>query len=474
MAKKEPTVAWQVLLDDTQWERDAAVPAALTEREESRRSWVLPRRWLFLGAFVTVLVLLSGGLLLWQRAQQGLAAMEREIEKAAGLEASAQSQKNPRLAAALLDPVADPVWRQAVVDRLTADTSASALSVVERMEWADGVALVHLSSTDPDFSLPSHSVRFYRESAGGWLRTAPVASFWGAAESWEGTHFSFRFQQRDRAAVLTAAPRVEAVYLALRQSVGLPVLPKRRVVVVRPDDRPVEFDFPSGELRHPSPQLFELPAGVSDESALSRSLTLYLINELVRESFDRYAYGQAWMWSNLTESGLRNWLQLESGVVEIDERVLLPWLLKTEIQLEGQLPTGVADQCQLLNGLGVQMLLLPCGPTIPATRPSQQSVFDLARLTTTYDFDFTRDANASSTPSSSMWRAETRQEIAAATTIFAYAVETYGVERLPGLLEALGDYRTWTETLPAAYGISVEEFEVGWREWLDEEFGIRE
>ncbi|MCL4833772.1 MAG: hypothetical protein KJZ86_15115 [Caldilineaceae bacterium] len=474
MAEKEPTVSWQVLLDDAQWEREANAPVSPKEDTLPRRRWVLPRRWLLLGLFVLLLALLSTGLLLWQRAQSGLADMEREIEKAARLEANAQSQHNSRLAAALLDPGADPEWRQRIVEHLMADDSAPPVPVVGEMEWVDGVALVHLSSTDPDLPLPSRSLRFYRESAGGWLRTSPVASFWGAAENWEGQHFSFRFQARDRAAVLSAGPQVEAVYLALRQDLGLPILPTRRVVVVRPDDRPAEFDFPTGELRHPSPQLLELPAGISDESALFRSLTLYLINELVRESFDRYAYGQVWMWSNLTESGLRNWLQLQSGLLAIDRRLLLPWLLDREAQVDRQFPEGVAEACQLMDGLDVRVLLLSCTPDLHASLPNRSSVLRLSRLTTTYDFDFTRDANTSSNPSGPMWRAETRQEIVAATTVFAYAVETYGVERLPAFLEALGIHRGWTGVLPAAYGVSVEEFEAGWRGWLAAEFGVGE
>ena len=73
-----------------------------------------------------------------------------------------------------------------------------------------------------------------------------------------------------------------------------------------------------------------------------------------------------------------------------------------------------------------------------------------------------------------MWREETRQEIVAAMTIFLYAVETYGAERLPAFLEAPGDHRGWTGVLPAAYGVTAEAFEAGWRGWLAEAFGVEE
>lgn len=472
MAKKEPTVSWQVLLDENQWERDARAPAAPGETTEPRRRLLLPRRWWLVGALILVSGLVIGGLFLWQRAQQGLADMEVEIEKVALLEANAQSQKNPLLAAALLDSAAAPEWRERIVEQSIADGSAPPVPAVESLEWVDGVALVHLTITDPDLPQPSRAVRFYRENGAGWLRTAPVASFWGAAEAWEGEYFSFRFYQRDRETVLAAAPQVETAYLALRRDLGLPLLPIRRIVVVRPDDRPVEFDFPTGELRHPSPQLLNLPAGISDESALFRSLTLYLINELVRESFDRYAYGEAWMWSNLTESALRNWLQVESGVIETDQAQLFPWLLDAEAQAERILLPGVGEECQLMDGLGVRMLLLSCTPDLHAALPRRFSTTSLSRLTTTYEFDFTQDASTSNTPSGPLWRMETRREIVLGTTILLYAVDTYGLERFPALLEALGDYRSWTEVLPAAYGVTAEEFEAGWRSWLAEEFGV--
>ncbi|MBI3959758.1 MAG: hypothetical protein HY328_13190, partial [Chloroflexi bacterium] len=441
MAEKEPTVSWQVLLDDAHWEQEAKAPLAQTDITPPRRRWVFPRRWLVLGALLLAVIVLVGGLLLWQRAQNGLALVEQEIEKAALLEATAQSQQNPRLAAALLDPATAPEWRDGIVERLVADQSAPPVPAVGRLELAEGVALVHLSLNDPDLPLPSRVVRFYRDDDAGWRRTSPVASFWGAAETWEGEHFLFRFYQRDRMAALAAGPQVEAAYIRLRQHLGLPLLPTRQVVIIRPDDRPLEFDFPSGELRQPSPHLLVLPVGVSDESALFRSLIIYLINGLVRESFDRYAYGPSWMWSNLTESGLRNWLLLKSGVLDIDQRVLIAWLLDQEAQAERRLPVGLAEECQLMDGLDVRVLLLACTPDMHASLPRRSSALRLSRLTTTYEFDFTRDANASSNPSGSMWRTETRREIVATTTLFLYAAQAYGVERFSALLEALGDHR---------------------------------
>lgn len=474
MGKKEPTVSWQVLLDDAHWDQKAAAPTPPDESVRPRRRWRIPRRWLILGALFLAAVLVTVGLLLWQRAQRGLALMEEEIAAAVRLESTAQIQRSPRLAAALLDPAADGEWRGRMVDDLLADRSVPPAAAVEQVELVEGVALVRLSIIDPDQPLPSRVIRFYRDAPSGWLRTAPVASFWGAAEEWQGSHFIFRYRQRDREAVLLAAPQVEIVYQQLRGKLGLPLLPTYKTVVVQPDDRPLSFDFPSGELRQPSPHLLNLPDTISHENALFRSLIFYQINELVRESFDRYGYGRAWMWSNLTESALRNWLQMESGVVEVDLRLLFPWLLGQEVQGGQGFPDGVAEECQLMETLGVRVLLLACGSDIQNAQPGDLSALGLSRLVTTYDFDFSQDANAGNSPSGSLWRTESRQEIIAATTLYLYAVETYGIARFPPLLEALGDYRGWYEALPAAYGIPPEAFEVGWRVWLSRRFGTGE
>lgn len=473
MAEKEPTVSWQVLLDDAHWDRDDAPPLpSQSELPPVRR--IFTRRRVLIGFSALLVVALVTGLLLWQRAQSGLALIEEEIEQAVALEATAQSQGSRLLAAALLDPAADEAWRTRIVDSLLEDASVPAVAQVNAIELADGIAEVHLTLTDPDLPLPAQTVRYYRDSSAGWLRTQPAAALWGAEDLWEGEHFVFRFHARDRAAVLAAAPRVEEVYIQLRQDVGLPILPTRKTVIVLPDDLPLEFDFPSQELRLPSPWLLPLPESLSHQDALVRSIIIHLINDLVRESFDKYAYGESWMWSNIVESSLRNWFLVKGDVLEIPPQTLLPWLLDKEAQLERRLPAGLVEECQRLDSLGVRARLLACVPDANDSFIARPASYHLYRLTTTYDFDFTQDASAASTPSDPMWRSESRREIVAGTTILLYAEETYGIERFPGFLKALGVHRGWTGVLPDAYGVSVEEFEAGWRRYLSETYGVEE
>jgi|GEM_PF-3336468 len=107
MAKKEPTLSWQVLLDDAQWEKDAPAPITESRQNRSRRWSPIPRRWLILAGFVLVVAIASAGFLLWQRAQNGGSTGTQGVDK-----------KTP--------PYPSPVWggNSSLVDEMTAPPPA--------------------------------------------------------------------------------------------------------------------------------------------------------------------------------------------------------------------------------------------------------------------------------------------------------------------------------------------------------------
>lgn len=51
-------------------------------------------------------------------------------------------------------------------------------------------------------------------------------------------------------------------------------------------------------------------------------------------------------------------------------------------------------------------------------------------------------------------------------TVVEYAVESYGVETLPDLLAGLGHYETWRKFVRGVYGVSPNEFEQRWQEYV--------
>lgn len=58
---------------------------------------------------------------------------------------------------------------------------------------------------------------------------------------------------------------------------------------------------------------------------------------------------------------------------------------------------------------------------------------------------------------------------AAAESVVAYLVATYGRERLPDLLRGFHLYRDWNMLVTGALGLSVAEFEDGWNRYLQQQ-----
>jgi hypothetical protein len=53
--------------------------------------------------------------------------------------------------------------------------------------------------------------------------------------------------------------------------------------------------------------------------------------------------------------------------------------------------------------------------------------------------------------------------------VLDYATATFGVQKLPALLAALPKHERWETLVPAVFGLSLAEFENGWRRFLEAE-----
>jgi hypothetical protein len=51
-------------------------------------------------------------------------------------------------------------------------------------------------------------------------------------------------------------------------------------------------------------------------------------------------------------------------------------------------------------------------------------------------------------------------------TLLDYVVASYGRERLPALMASLHQHNTWETLVPAVFGVSAADFEVGWQAYL--------
>jgi hypothetical protein len=56
-------------------------------------------------------------------------------------------------------------------------------------------------------------------------------------------------------------------------------------------------------------------------------------------------------------------------------------------------------------------------------------------------------------------------------TFFEYVSETYGDEKVRLTIAALPQFESWEALIPAIYGVSLPEFEVGWNIYLAQEEG---
>jgi len=57
-------------------------------------------------------------------------------------------------------------------------------------------------------------------------------------------------------------------------------------------------------------------------------------------------------------------------------------------------------------------------------------------------------------------------------TLIDYAIKTYGEEYLPVLLARLETHKSWESLIPNVYDLSAEEFEAGWRQYLEGKYGL--
>ena len=63
-------------------------------------------------------------------------------------------------------------------------------------------------------------------------------------------------------------------------------------------------------------------------------------------------------------------------------------------------------------------------------------------------------------------------EAVVVANLIEYVVAVYGDEQLPVLLAGLAHYDDWETLVPALFGVSVEEFEVGWHSYVTEQYKL--
>jgi hypothetical protein len=328
--------------------------------------------------------------------------------------------------------------------------------------------------------------RFYRRIGPDWRQTAPDAALWGPERSLETPSFVFHFRQNDAPAVIAIAPQIEALYTTLRRNVRLPITPfvgqpfaligEKLVIdvtVTQPPGQAAPWLHASDRFTVSSPAVYLAPVELTDADLLAQSIALPLFEHVLAQASERHAIQQRWqpllhglhLWQvwdlDLPLAAWRenivHWIYVDGPAVGPGQTFVLP---DRYPELCAAHKFWMASPAQL-------NLPLICG------RPEwEEQSFPLWRLrdplTRLEQFSVLAPESSIVPPFPVGHPGQT----VALATVVEYTVAAYGRERLPVLMAGLGQYESWETLIPAVYGVSPAEFEMGWQAYLAEHYAV--
>lgn len=321
-------------------------------------------------------------------------------------------------------------WREFKIYWLNSQAAAQESTTAAQ---EDALALIEIEidpATLQTESEPYRRKQLYRRVEGVWRPTAPDAAFWGERHTLETDYFHLEFYDADAPAVQSVATELDALLRTLHQQVGLapPSGQRKRVIQVLPDadlqrHPPDPFHSPH-VLAVSSPMLLPIPASWTEADALRDQIIPHLAARTLYRKVAPLSR-EAW-WGDAGIQGV------------------LRWLIEDAQTKAAGLPR---------HG-GVSSTTLPQEVDTPAPR-----LIDISGSYLQPPQHNTYWIEAYSIP------ALDRQAMTVESLI-EYVLSTYGQEHLPPLIEAMRHQADWTERVPAIFGVSVETFERGWREYL--------
>lgn len=424
---------WHIVEDENWWAGFTGAERSLDANALSMAALDRLLARLLLRAFallaVGVLALGSGGDSAPDRAQLQL---RQNVRAAIALERDASQADDIALWQQLVDERVSSSWRRIWRERAETGLETDAperaagspqiLSVRQDRELVLAELLVHQPQVGRWQVSPYRETRFYRQTDAGFQRTLPDSSFWGPGYLLETDNLRFAFTARDAAVMDGLTEEMQAVFVELHEILGyeLPSDDKKLKISIQPD-LVTGAGLYENRLELASPHLAQIPAGLSADTYLSYLIVnrmAYLI--MYRNTFWGIDPPDTYRWREM-QWGLRRWLE-NRYVAEA-----WPWNAQADALFRAQaaqnLPLSLAD-----------ITLLPEG------HPHNREYY--------------------------MWRN------AVAKSVVAYAVDTYGTEKLPQLVRGLARYYTWSDLLGGVYGVSIDEFEAGWNRYLTTKYGV--
>ncbi|MCZ7568131.1 MAG: hypothetical protein M5U01_06045 [Ardenticatenaceae bacterium] len=421
---------WQV------WEEDGPALEALEWEEDwqpaDRSNSAGPatdrhyRGWRLISRLV-VFVLVSAAALLWWRTRQVNELVRRDVQQVVSQEVLAWQAHDPDQFEALLDDEADRSWRSREIRRFRwlqawwPDVIFGEQGTVESVVLLGDRAEAQVLYESDDGQQRFLTTNFYRRLANdaGWRRTSPDTDQWGPAREASTRHFHFVYHTRDAAAVETLIPDVERFYVRLQHDVGAlesygvadtlrDALSTRRITVtVEPRTDIVTWRLMNDRVSLVSPALQMVPADSTPDAELRRALARPLTRSLVDEQ---------------------------------------PWV--RDLPTDGRNFAHAIGDWEAESWSGAPSWAVAAQATVLAKARARGQ--DL------------------SVGASRFWTRDTYNQLWHAHSYFLadYVADRYGRQAFAPILQAWRTGRSWSEVLPAALGVSRDDFEAGWEAYL--------
>lgn len=476
MLRKKPEISWEFSPEEEQGKPWLAAPEELSAVEKGRH---LRRSLLFTLVMVVFLTAGVGAAYAYQEASQGVEIIKQEME--AVVDTEQWMQRNaPDLAAEVAVGDASSLTmkriiaqEQAALDaHMDEDRPAPTVRIEETWFAGDVVAAevtFTQSAGEGDAPRVYKQTRFYRDTPRGWLRTAPDPALWGAPLARETDHLIWDYRQQDDAVVTEIAGKMDAVYVALSRDYGLtlPAAGDKQVIHVQVDAAPVLIalnDAAAGPISVASPSIYLAPAERSEAEILAQAVGLALVKTMWARAVAQHGIKESW--PSMAAVSLWEIWAMEMSLAEWREEVM-QWVYGEIVgaanDAEVELPARYDEFCAAHAIWMTTPIVI--GIPLNCNSDGDQS----AKHNSTLLHGLREDTPTRLEGVTLHYTAQNPYfvrlgNILMVYTVVDYAVTTYGRERLPELVAALGQHDDWRTLIPDVYGVPFEEFERGWRE----------
>lgn len=429
MLRKSIDFDWQIV-DETSWAFDASPEPPNGHQDhfsEAKLTTLLLR-----GLVLMVVVLAITGSITRSPEQLAKGRAHEAVAFALAKEASLQQQHIPQAPpdrqryALLLDQNIPNQWRlawQKTWETRLEHPETEALRLVD-VATADElmIATVVIDNPAPEWgeSRLYREKRYYRLHDQNWLRTIPSAQQRGELQITETRHFRLEYYGIDADVAQAVSQQLDSIYAKLYRRLAMPTPThqgKQTIALVPAIIR--NWHSYRDRIEFTSPALAAIPVTQSDEQYVLEIVVNRLTHQAVQEAMARTRTGTEYRW-NLMLWGIRSWL-LEDLTGEQS-----PWSAEAATALRATLARNPRVDLTLLNRW------------YSTDQPSEEEIMARYLL---------------------------------AESMITYAMETYGTDRLPTLLQDFSYYSQWHHLIPQVFDVSMEEFEAGWRAYVRERYG---